>query len=291
MSSTRSSLSQIPKQMLTRMRRRRCSPGRSRTRWPSSSASASTASCGSGTTGIKASAGDTRSAHGADFRFLAEGAWGERRSNPGRLDGSGYGSLDGGSPMCVPRVAPAQHVVKCRFQGTGDRPNLTAADGVFVDGDDRRYFGGGATGKDLVGEIQLGAIDVTLDDLQPEDLAGEDDQGVASDALEDSAADVRRNDRIARDKHHAGAGTLGNFSEVIEEDRGVITVVPRLHAGELAIPVVGEILDPGRHDVLGDTTPGAHSCRLGQSRFEVGLHRRGVNQERGLLAELGKALT
>src|SRR5687768_2289070 len=145
MSSTRSYLSQIPKQILTRMRWRRCSPGRSQTRWPSSSASGSTASCGSGTTGIKASAGDMRSAHGADFRFLGEGAWGERRSNSGRLDGSAYGSLDRGSPMRVPRVTPAQNVLKRRFQGTGDRPNLAAADGVFVDGDDRSYFGGGAT--------------------------------------------------------------------------------------------------------------------------------------------------
>ena len=65
---------------------------------------------------------------------------------------------------------------------------------------------------------------------------------------------------------------------------------PRLHAGELAIAIVGEILDPRRHDVLGDAPPGAHFGRLGQSRLQVRRHGRGVDQQGRLLTELGKAL-
>ena len=193
--------------------------------------------------------------------------------------------------MRIAGVTTAQHVVERRFQGTGHGSDLAVTDGVLVDGDNRTHLGGGATGKDLVGEIELGAVDVPLDDLQAKDFPCEHDQGIAGDALQDSTADIRSNDLIAGDEHHAGAGTLGNFSEMVQEDRGVVSVVPRLHAGELAIPIVGEILDSRWHDVLGDAAPGAHLRRLRHSGFEVGRHRRGIDQKRRLLAELSKALT
>src|SRR5215213_6418208 len=155
----------------------------------------------------------------------------------------------------------------------GHGADLAVTDGVLVDSNNWTHFGCCAAGEDFVSEIQLCAIDVALDDLQPKDFPSEHDQCVAGDALYDSTADVGCNDLITGDEHHTGPGPLGNLSEMVQEDRGVISVEPRLHASELTIPIIGEILDSRRHDIFGDAAPRAYLRRLRHSRFQVRRHR------------------
>ena len=55
-------------------------------------------------------------------------------------------------------------------------------------------------------------VEEQIRSLQAQDFPDEDDQRIASDALQDATGDVRGNDLIARDEHYAGAGTLGRVA-------------------------------------------------------------------------------
>ena len=65
-----------------------------------------------GTHTIRAFAGDTRNASGAEFRSLAEGASKPRPTDSSQLYGRGNHRLDGGSPVSIPPVTATQHVVE-----------------------------------------------------------------------------------------------------------------------------------------------------------------------------------
>ena len=108
-----------------------------------------------------------------------------RRARGGRA----AGHIAGGSlqrrrgnhvePLAVALGAPVDRVVEGGLEHARDLARLAGADRVVVDLAHRHELGGGAGQEDLVGEVQLGAGDVALDDLVAE-VAGR--SGSASDA-------------------------------------------------------------------------------------------------------------
>ena len=99
--------------------------------------------------------------------------------------------------MLVPRITSTQHVVKDVLKGRRDRANLAIADLIVIDAHDRRDLRGGATGEHLVRQVQLGAVNLPLLDLQPKHLAREHDQRITGNAFKDATANVR-SDQLLR---------------------------------------------------------------------------------------------
>ena len=61
-----------------------------------------------------------------------------------------------------------QGVLEGRLDRARDLAGLAVADGVVVDLAHRHELGRGAGHEDLVGQVELGARDVALDDLEAE---------------------------------------------------------------------------------------------------------------------------
>src|ERR671910_3596 len=142
-----------------------------------------------------------------------------------------------------------------RLQALRDRADFAVTDLIAVDGDDRRYLGGGAAGKDLVGKVELGPVDWPLDHIDAELLPHQGDQGIAGDALEDTAGDVRGNQRAIAQEHDTGSRRLGDLSLRVEHERDVVAVLADLHSRQLPVAVIREVLDPWWHDAIGNTCP------------------------------------
>ena len=223
-----------------------------------------------------APAQDPEPARAGLTRGLARRGW---RTRPDRCD-----------PVLIARITASQRVVKNVLEGRRDRANLAVADLVMVDTHDWRDLGGSAAGEHLVGEIELGAVDLPLLDLEAEHLARQHDERITRNALEDAAANIG-GDQLALGHHHdAGPWPLGHLPLVVQEEGGVVAVGEGFHARQLAVAVVGEVLDAWRHHVLGNASPRAHAGVVLDTGLEVRSHRVRVDQQRCLLAHLREAL-
>ena len=67
----------------------------------------------------------------------------------------------------MPRMTSVQDLL----QLAGDRADLTVANLVAIDRDDRRDLGGSAAHEDFVGDVELCAVDGALDDFEAEFVA------------------------------------------------------------------------------------------------------------------------
>src|SRR6267142_5862052 len=87
--------------------------------------------------------------------------------------------VDRRAPLRVGRRAGTDGVeVRLAHLG-GERAHRAVADGVAIDGEDRRDLGGGAGKERLVGDVELGAVDLALLHLDAKRLAEEREQGGA----------------------------------------------------------------------------------------------------------------
>src|SRR4029077_931361 len=83
-------------------------------------------------------------------------------------------------PVGVARVAPVQGVVEGQLDRASDRPRLTGPDRAVVDLPDRNELRRGPRQKYLVGEVQLRARQVVLNQLVVE-IGGDLDDRLAAD--------------------------------------------------------------------------------------------------------------
>src|SRR5204862_6652150 len=77
------------------------------------------------------------------------------------------------APLAVALVEAAHDIVVEAVELAGERAGAVRAQGDAVDLPDRRDLGGGAAEEDLVGDVELGAVDLALDDAQVQPLAAE----------------------------------------------------------------------------------------------------------------------
>ena len=139
-------------------------------------------------------------------------------TNVHALDGTGTMS----SHSRVALVAAVEGVVEDSLDLARDRAGL--AEVVIVDLAHRAELGGGAREEELVGERELGAGDVALDDLVAE-VAGDLDDRAAVDAVEDARRRRRRDDLTVLDDEDVLPRALADVAVVVEQDRLLVAGV------------------------------------------------------------------
>src|SRR3712207_3207483 len=164
------------------------------------------------------------------------------------------GHAHGVHPVAVALGARVPCVLAGVLDRARDRARLARAHRVVVDLASRRQLGGGAGQEDLIGEVQLGPGDVTLDDLVAE-VAGDLDRGPAVDAVEDRVRRLRRVDLVAAHEVDVLAGPLADVALVVEEDRLLVARLVRLDLREDRVEVLAAGLGRGDERRRADPLP------------------------------------
>src|SRR4029077_12105493 len=102
----------------------------------------------------------------------------------GRLNADFRRRVDSGQPAFIERFASGDDTIVDLPQPAGDRSNRTVADDAAVDRGDVADAGRGSGKEDLVGAIELAAIDRAFDDLEPQLAACHVHDRAARDAFE-----------------------------------------------------------------------------------------------------------
>src|SRR4029079_19109864 len=101
---------------------------------------------------------------------------------------------------------------------------------------DRRYLGGSAAHEDLVGEIEVGADQVLLDDAVPE-ILWDLDHGVARESRQDRRGEVRRVHDTVLDDEDVLSRAVGDVTVLRQQDRLLVPGTVRLRNGEHRVDV------------------------------------------------------
>ena len=157
----------------------------------------------------------------------------EARGRDARLERAAPGPATRGSAPCGRAARPRTACWIAARDLAGD----ARADRVVVDLADRDELGGGAAEEDLVGEVELGAREVALDDLDPE-VARDLQDGLAGDAVEDRGRLRRRGDHAVLDDVDVLARPLAHVAVVVEEDRLVVAGLVALDLGQDRVEVL-----------------------------------------------------
>ena len=133
-------------------------------------------------------------------------------------------------------------------------PGSPGADRVVVDLADRGQLGGGARHEDLVGEVELAAGDVALDDLVAEVL-GDLDRRQAVDAAEDRGLVARGGDDAVADHEQVLARALADVAVRVEQDALLVAGLLGLDLGEHGVEVLAGRLGGRDLRVVRDLPP------------------------------------
>src|SRR6478672_7824089 len=115
-----------------------------------------------------------------------------------------------GHPPSFPR-----QLAEAGDEVAGDGPGFAVADCAVVNFDNRDDLGGAAGEEAFVGDVDVMAREWHLADFDP-CTAGEFDDRVARNALEDSGVEWRRLQNAASNQGDVVAGGFGNFPFLIE---------------------------------------------------------------------------
>lgn len=117
-----------------------------------------------------------------------------------------------------------------------DRADRAIANSALVDFDHWRNIGRGAAREDLVGDVELGEVDIAF--LHRNTMvAGDLEDGAAIDALENVARRPRREERTTTDDENISSGELAYVAARVEEDAVVVAAVERILLSEDGINV------------------------------------------------------
>src|SRR3954468_21953229 len=118
-----------------------------------------------------------------------------------------------------------------------DRATFAAADVDAIDTANRRHFRRGAAEEDLVGDVEHLARHLLLLDLETE-IAGDGDDRVAGDAVQEGAVYVGRIDHAVLHDEDVLARALADHAVRRETDAFVVAVAQRFHLDELAAEII-----------------------------------------------------
>src|SRR2546423_3985668 len=164
-------------------------------------------------------------------------------------------SVDGCEPGPVFAI-PAAHDLEIQFlQPLDDRPDLAIADEPAVDVDHRRNLGAGAAEEDLVGNVELGAVDRALEDFHAELGTEQLDHGEPGEALENIVG-RRRREHLAVANHEDILGAaLADMALMRQHDGLVEAVFLGLRFGKCGVDINAGDLCPGRRRIVVDPSP------------------------------------
>src|ERR1700751_1659662 len=137
----------------------------------------------------------------------------------------------------------------------GDRSHGALAYFDLVDGADRRYLGGGAGEKGLVGDVEHLAWDHLLEDRDFE-IAGDLQDGLAGDTGEHGVAKRRGLQHAVAHKEDVLTGAFAYVAVGVEGNAFGVAVDDGFHLDELRIHVIGARLRHCRESVGGESRPG-----------------------------------
>src|SRR5437762_8345630 len=207
---------------------------------------------------------------------------GIRRGDRAERGGSdGDGPVDRRAPLETARVDAAHDVHVGREQPPRGRADRAVAQWEAVDRDDRRDLVAAPAEEGLVGDVELGAVDLALDDVEVE--LGTDllDQRRARDRLEDVSRYRWRYELALPDHEERRAGALRDVPLLVQEDRRVVAVGLGLQHGEPAVLVVRAAFEPDRDRVVRGAEPRAHAAGEAPVRDAAAAPRVDVEPGRG----------
>jgi hypothetical protein len=168
--------------------------------------------------------------------------------------GDGFADADGGEPVVAVFGEAVDDVEEGLVEGGGDGAHGSVADQDAVDGAEVGDFCRGAGEEGLVANVEELAGEGLLDDGDAH-VAGEDEDGIAGDAVQDGVGERRSVEGAAADDEEVFAGALGEVAVDVEGDAFVVAVGGGFHADELGVHVVGAGLGERGHGVGGEAVP------------------------------------
>ena len=162
-----------------------------------------------------------------------------------------------GEPGAVVRVLAPDDAKVALLQGAGQRADAAVADRDAVDREDRHDLLTRAAPEQLVGGVELGAVDRALDHRAADRRRRDLEHRVAGDALEDVARQIRRVQAPVPGDEQAGARALRHLAGGGQHDHAVIPVLAGLDLGRAVVDVVAGAFDAGRQRVVGEPRPAA----------------------------------
>ena len=164
-----------------------------------------------------------------------------------------------GPPLRVLAIGSSHQVDVRRANALRHRAHLAAAEVEAVDREDRRDLVAAAAEERLLRHVELGPVDVALDDVHAEHLGADVlDQRGARDRLQDVAAGRRRDDAALAHHEEGGAAALGHLAVAVEQDGLIVAVGLRLENRQPSVLVVGARLQTDRDGVVGGPRPRRH---------------------------------
>ena len=168
------------------------------------------------------------------------------------------------------------------LQLTDDRPHLAIADRASIDIDHGGYLGTRATEEDLIGDVELGAVDGALDHFHIQLLAQQLDHRVPGQSLEDVVRGGRRRDHAVTDQEDVLGAAFADVTILGQHDRLVEPVLHRLGLGQGGVDIDAGDLGAGRCDVIVDAPPARHHAADTAVDFDIVAKGRHVDGERVL---------
>ncbi len=170
------------------------------------------------------------------------------------LDCDWFANGDGGEPVEVVFGEAVDDIEEGFVERRGDGAHGAVADEDAIDGAEVGDFGGGAGEEGLVADVEEFAGECLLDDGDAH-VAGQREDGVAGDAVEDGVGERRGVESAAADDEEVFAGALGEIAVDIECDAFNVAVDFGFHADELGVHVVGASFGERWHGVGSEAVP------------------------------------
>src|SRR3984893_7628878 len=150
-------------------------------------------------------------------------------------------------PLGGARMASAGELLKFGLQYARHRPGFSVADGAEVDFPQTNNFGGSATDKNFVSNIEIFAENRRLDESVPQ-VPRQSDQTVTRNSLQNGSAGRSVNHIVAYQKNVL-AGALGDVALRIEHDGFIEARALGFGFGQNRAHVVSGDFGLGHHDV------------------------------------------
>src|SRR4051812_35487792 len=224
---------------------------------------------------------DQRSRLNADSARGAAWAWGITRSPVGRFgwgDGGGGSQLNPGEPVGVARIAATNGGEVAVLEVLRHPPGSRArADRPAVDRGDGRDLGPRPGEKDLVGDIELGSVDLALHDGVSR-VRRDLEDGVAGDPGQDVIGDGRRRQLGAADDEEVGARGLGDVPVGGQEHGFLVAAGVGVLHREAGVDIRARDLASCRDGVVVDPLPAGDRDAQAR-RGDVVAHGKGVDRD------------
>ncbi len=129
----------------------------------------------------------------------------------------------------------------------------------MVDAGDSDHLHAGAAEEGFVGHVDFAAVDLALDDLQPDLALHQLDHGAAGDAFQHVGIDRRRDQRVAAHEEEVLGAAFRHVPVLVEHNRLGKAVEHRLALDQRAVDIAADDLAAWGERRVVDAAPTAHA--------------------------------